>query len=75
MSGTAGTTKSVTATLTPDGASGDVTATSSDTSIATVAKNSDGSFTVNLVTAGSATITFATGDVTSTLAVTVSAAS
>ncbi|WP_235805087.1 hypothetical protein [Liquorilactobacillus nagelii] len=43
--------------------------------MATVAKNSDGSFTVSLVAAGSATITFAAGDVTSTLAVTVSAAS
>lgn len=75
MSGTAGTNKSVTATLTPSGASGDITATSSDTSIATVAKNSDGSFTVNLVKAGSATIAFATGDVTNSLAVTVSAAS
>lgn len=75
MSGTAGATKSVTATLTPEGASGDVTATSSDTSIATVAKNSDGSFTVNLVAAGSATITFSTGNVTTTLAVTVNAAS
>jgi uncharacterized protein YjdB len=75
MSGTAGATKSVTATLTPEGASGDVTATSSDTSVATVAKNSDSSFTVNLVAAGSATITFSTGNVTTTLAVTVSAAS
>jgi uncharacterized protein YjdB len=73
MSGTAGTAKQVTATLTPDGASGDVTATSSDTSVATVAKNSDGSFTVNLVAAGSATVTFAAGKVTSALAVTVSA--
>lgn len=75
MSGTAGATKSVTATLTPDGALGDVTAVSSDTSIATVTKNSDASFTVSLIAAGSATITFAAGDVTSTLAVTVSAAS
>ncbi|MFT8725964.1 MAG: Ig-like domain-containing protein [Liquorilactobacillus nagelii] len=75
MSGTVGTTKQVTATLTPDGASGDIAATSSDTSIATVAKNSNGSFTVSLVAAGSATITFAAGDVTSTLAATVSAAS
>jgi uncharacterized protein YjdB len=75
MSGTTGAAKSVTAILTPDGALGDVTATSSDTSIATVAKNSDDSFTVNLVAAGSATITFSVGNVTNTLAVTVSAAS
>ena len=75
MSGTAGTNKSVIATLTPEGASGDITATSSDTSIATVAKNSDGGFTVNLVKAGSATITFVAGDATNSLAVTVSAAS
>jgi uncharacterized protein YjdB len=75
MSGVVGTTKSITAALTPEGASGDITAASSDTSIATVAKNSDGSFTVNLVKAGSATIAFATGDVTNSLAVTVSAAS
>lgn len=75
MSGTAGTTKSVTAALIPEGASGYVTATSSDTSIATVAKNSDGSFKVSLVAAGSATITFAAGKLTTTLSVTVSAAS
>jgi uncharacterized protein YjdB len=73
MSGVVGTTKSITATLTPEGASGDITATSSDTSIATVAKNADGSYTIGLVKAGSATITFTAGSLTTTLAVTVSA--
>lgn len=47
------------------------TATSSDETIATVAKKSDGVFTVAGVKAGTATITFTSGKLTTTLAVTI----
>ncbi|MDV2602161.1 Ig-like domain-containing protein [Pediococcus acidilactici] len=47
------------------------TATSSDETVATVAKKSDGAFTVTGVKAGSATITFTSGKLTTTLAVTI----
>lgn len=51
------------------------TAVSSDEAIATVAKKSDGTFTVTGVKAGSATITFTSGELTTTLAVTITATS
>lgn len=47
------------------------TATSSDEAVATVSKKSDGVFTVTGVKAGSATITFTSGELTTTLAVTI----
>lgn len=47
------------------------TATSSDETVATVAKKSDGAFNVTGVKAGSATITFTSGKLTTTLAVTI----
>lgn len=47
------------------------TATSSDETVATVSKKSDGVFTVTGVKAGSATITFTSGELTTTLAVTI----
>lgn len=47
------------------------TATSSDETVATVAKKSDGAFTVTGVKAGSANITFTSGKLTTTLAVTI----
>lgn len=46
-------------------------AASSDETIATVVKKSDGVFTVTGVKAGSATITFTSGELTTTLAVTI----
>lgn len=51
------------------------TATSSDETVATVAFKSDGTFTVTGVKAGTATITFTSGKLTTTLAVTITAAS
>lgn len=51
------------------------TAASSDETVATVVKKSDGTFTVAGVKAGSATITFTSGELTTTLAVTITAAS
>ncbi|WWY82588.1 Ig-like domain-containing protein [Pediococcus pentosaceus] len=51
------------------------TATSSDETIATVALKSDGMFTVTGVKAGTATITFTSGKLTTTLAVTITATS
>lgn len=50
------------------------TATSSDEAVATVALKSDGTFTVTGVKAGTATITFTSGDFTATLAVTITEA-
>lgn len=47
------------------------TATSSDETVATVSKKSDGVFTVTGVKAGSATITFTSGKLTTTLAITI----
>lgn len=49
-----------------------VSATSSDEAIATVAKNATAGYDVTFVAAGSATITFASGELTTTVAVTVS---
>lgn len=51
------------------------TATSSDETVATVSKKSDGTFTVTGVKAGTATITFTSGKLTTTLAVTITEAS
>lgn len=51
------------------------TAASSDETVATVVKKSDGTFAVAGVKAGSATITFTSGELTTTLAVTITAAS
>ncbi|MCG7196522.1 Ig-like domain-containing protein [Pediococcus pentosaceus] len=50
------------------------TATSSDETVATVTKKSDGTFTVTGVKAGTATITFISGDFTVMLAVTITEA-
>lgn len=50
------------------------TATSSDETVATVTRKSDGTFTVTGVKAGTATITFTSGDFTVTLAVTIAEA-
>lgn len=50
------------------------TATSSDETVATVVKKSDGIFTVTGVKAGTATITFTSGGFTTTLAVTITEA-
>ncbi len=47
------------------------TATSSDETIATVAKKSDGTFTITGVKAGTATITFTSGEFKATVAVTI----
>ncbi|WP_236252672.1 Ig-like domain-containing protein [Pediococcus acidilactici] len=47
------------------------TAVSSDETIASVTKKSDGTFTVTGVKAGTATITFTSGKFTTTLAVTI----
>lgn len=47
------------------------TATSSDETVTTVTKKSDGTFTVAGVKAGTATITFTSGKLTTTLAVTI----
>lgn len=47
------------------------TATSSDETVATVTKKSDGTFTVTGVKAGTVTITFTSGGFTSTLSVTI----
>lgn len=47
------------------------TATSSNETVATVSKKSDGTFTVAGVKAGTATITFTSGKLTTTLAVTI----
>lgn len=75
MTGVAGTTKTVTATVTPDGVSQNLTVTSSDNTIATVAPNATSGYDVTLVAAGSATISFAVNDtVKSDLTVTVTAA-
>ncbi|WWL94835.1 Ig-like domain-containing protein [Pediococcus acidilactici] len=51
------------------------TATSSDETVATVVKKSDGTFTVSGVKDGTATITFTSGGFTVTLAVTIAEAS
>lgn len=51
------------------------TAVSSDETVATVSKKSDGAFTVTGVKAGTATVTFTSGKLTTTLAVTITAAS
>lgn len=50
------------------------TATSSDETVATVTKKSDGTFTVTGVKAGTATITFTSGGFTATLSVTITEA-
>ncbi len=50
------------------------TATSGDETVATVTKKSDGTFTVTGVKAGTATITFTSGDFAATLAVTIAEA-
>lgn len=50
------------------------TATSSDETVATVTRKSDGTFTVTGVKAGTATITFTSGDFTVTLTVTITEA-
>lgn len=50
------------------------TATSGDETVATITKKSDGTFTVTGVKAGTATITFTSGDFTVTLAVTITEA-
>lgn len=71
LTGDAGTTKDITVTVTPEGAPQDVTATSDNDKIATVAKKSDGVYTVTLVAAGTANIAFSAGNVNASLAVTV----
>lgn len=50
------------------------TATSSDEAVATATLKSDGTFTVTGIAAGTATITFTSGDFTTTLAVTITEA-
>lgn len=47
------------------------TATSSDETVATVSKKSDGTFTITGVKAGTATITFTSGKFKATVAVTI----
>ena len=71
MSGAVGLTKSVTATVTPEGAPQDVSAVSSNDGVATVAKQKDGTFVVTLVASGTANIIFSVGSVSTTLSVTV----
>ncbi|MGX6452700.1 Ig-like domain-containing protein [Pediococcus acidilactici] len=77
MSEKVGDTKDITITSDPTDASNAdavvkaTTATSSDETIATVAKKNDGTFTVTGVKAGTATITFTSGKLTTTLAVTI----
>lgn len=73
LTGDAGTTKDITVTVTPEGAPQDVTATSSDSKIATATKGENGAYTIGLVAAGTANIDFAVGDIKNTLAVTVNA--
>ncbi|MFD1317018.1 Ig-like domain-containing protein [Loigolactobacillus zhaoyuanensis] len=78
MTGAIGTTKDVTTTVTPEGTSQAVTATSSDDAIATVIQNDVGGFTITLVAAGTASINFTADghdDIKAALAITVSAVS
>lgn len=49
------------------------TATSNDETVATVTKKSDGTFTVTGVEEGTANVTFTSGKLTTTLAVTITA--
>ena len=73
FTGGVGATKDITVTVTPDGAPQAVEAVSSDESVATVVKKSDGVYTITNLAAGTATITFSTNGFSSTLAVTVNA--
>ena len=50
------------------------TATSSDETVATVTKKSDGTFTITGVAEGTANVTFTSGKLTTTLAVTITEA-
>ncbi|MGO3095686.1 MAG: Ig-like domain-containing protein [Lacticaseibacillus paracasei] len=73
LTGAVGSTKDITVTVTPDGAPQEVKAVSSNEKVATVVKKSDGVYTITNLTAGTATITFSTNGISSTLAVTVNA--
>lgn len=76
-----GDTKNVTLTADPSDATdasdvlSAVKAASSDEKIATVATNKDGGFDIKAVAAGSTNITFTSGKLTATVAVTVTEAS
>ncbi len=73
VSGAKGTSKIVNVTMLPEGATGTVTATSTSTTTATVSDNGDGSWKINLLAAGSTTVTFKAGTVSKTVNVTVTA--
>lgn len=73
--GGVGATKDKTVTETPDGAPEAVEAVSSDESVATVVKKSDGIYTITNLAAGTATKTLETNGKSRTLAVTVNAGS
>ena len=73
LTGGVGATKDITVTVTPDGAPQEVKAESSNEKVATVVKKSDGVYTINNLTAGTATITFSTNGISSTVTVTVNA--
>ncbi|RNE05583.1 Ig-like domain-containing protein [Lacticaseibacillus paracasei] len=71
LTGGVGATKDITVTVTPDGATQAVNAVSSNEKVATVVKKSNSVYTITNLTAGTATITFSTNGISSTLAVTV----
>lgn len=73
LTGAVGSTKDITVTVTPDGAPQAVKAVSSNEKVATVVKKSDGVYNITNLTEGTATITFSTNGISSTLAVTVNA--
>lgn len=73
LTGAVGSTKDITVTVTPDGAPQEVKAVSSNEKVATVVKKSDGVYTITNLAAGTATITFSTNGISSTLAVNVNA--
>ena len=73
LTGAVGSTKDITVTVTPDGAPQAVKAVSSNEKVATLVKKSDGVYTITNLPEGTATITFSTNGISSTLAVTVNA--
>ena len=71
ITGKANDTMKVNVTATPNGATGDITATVNETSLAEAADNGDGTWTVTLKKEGTGTITFASGSGQSVVNVTV----
>lgn len=73
ITGKANDTVKVNVTAMPNGATGDITATVSETELAETTDNGDGTWTVTLKTEGSGTITFKSGTAQTTVNVTVTA--